>query len=108
MEVMVGIEPAEEPHPLKPAVLRYMHAEVQIFIKNVVGEQRGCSTPKNRPAEKMSQAQEERCVEQKQPGCVPPGKSHFFLVLFAPQVVGMIGAEDAMMDERMRMERIVP
>src|SRR5229473_3319692 len=108
VKIMVRIQPAKDPGLFDSAVLGNMHTPVEGLIEHVVGRLSDQPAPEDRPPEKISQAEKEGQREQHQPRRIPPRKGDLFFVFLSPQMVGAVSTKEAVMDQGVRMERIVP
>lgn len=106
--MVVGVEPAKDPRAFQPAPPRDVHAPMQVFIQNVIRDQGKQSTREGRPAKKIRGDEQQRRLHEQECRRVPPRERDFFEIVLALDVIGIIGAKQSVMRERVGGERVVP
>ncbi len=107
MEQMVAVEPEENSRTFHIAFPRQMHAPMDIFVDAIIraASESGANDESPMPDEKRYHHKRDG-AQRHQSRAVPPSHRNRDFVLLIDEMIGVIGFEDAMVNERVTLERI--
>jgi len=108
MHVVMGVKPGEPRRLLDPTPLRHMHAEVEVFVEEVIEAKRDHPAKEKVHAKKVLNPKKQGGMQADNQGRVPPGEADLFQILLLRQEIGRARTEDAMVNQGMGSKRVRP